>query len=56
MKCPRDPMLEMQFSAARNLPKPPGFIVPGWFWEEWVLLLGCGAVLAILCAVPFFLF
>lgn len=24
--------------ARRHLPRPPGIIIPGWFWEEWLLV------------------
>lgn len=44
----RNPIGEMERAAARLLPKPPGVIVPGWFWEEWALV---GVAVAIVCAV-----
>lgn len=29
---------ELEREAARRLPRPPGILVPGWFWQEWVLV------------------
>ena len=44
----RDPIREMQYKAARILPKPPGLIVPGWFWQEWALVFAaCSLLLAL---------
>ena len=36
----RDPIREMARAARRLLPKSPGIIFPGWFWQEWMLLFG----------------
>lgn len=48
----RDPIREMEREARRLLPKPPGIIVPGWFWQEWALVFGAiaivGAVISLL--------
>ena len=50
----RDPIIDMERAAARLLPKQPGIIVPGWFWEEWVVVFVCVAVAAlILCGLSF---
>lgn len=46
MKIWRDPIREMQREAARRLPKPSGLIVPGWFWQEWMLVLGATVALS----------
>jgi hypothetical protein len=43
----RDPVNEMQKQAARLLPPQPGVIIPGWFWQEWMLAGGGAAVVVI---------
>lgn len=41
----RDPLGEMERAAKRMLPRPPGIIFAGWFWEEWLMLI-VGVVIA----------
>lgn len=37
----------MESAARRLLPKPPGIIIPGWFWQEWVVALVIASVIAL---------
>ena len=49
----RNIIREMQREAARHLPPPPGFIIPGWFGAEWAIV-GVVVVIAVIVACVFF--